>query len=129
MAGHTPISFGALPPAVPLVKEGRLRALAITSGARTRALPDVPTIADAGYPDVAADIWTAVLAPAGTSPEIVSQLRDHISAIVSTPDVSERLASLGFSPLALSPEESAGHIRAEHLKWAKVIELAGIKAE
>ncbi len=97
LAGHTPISFGALPPAVQHVKEGKLRALAITSAAAADALAGVPTIAQAGYPDIAADIWTAVLVPAGTPKEIAALLQREIAKIIARPDVRERMAALGLS--------------------------------
>jgi tripartite-type tricarboxylate transporter receptor subunit TctC len=77
VAGHTPISFGAMAPAVPLVKDGQLRALAVTSKARTQALPDVPTMAEAGYPEVEGSSWTAVAVPAGTPKEIVATAQPH----------------------------------------------------
>src|SRR5262245_41730573 len=82
LTGHTPISFGALPPAVQHVKQGKLRALAITSTAPSDALVGVPTIAQAGYPDFAADIWTAVLVPAGTPKDIVALLQREIARLV-----------------------------------------------
>jgi tripartite-type tricarboxylate transporter receptor subunit TctC len=129
MAGHTPISFGALPPAVPLVKDGRLRALAMTSTMRSSALPDCPNIAESGYPDIAADIWTALLVPARTSRDIVSRLHEEVARIVSLPEVRGRLAALGYAPLASSPEDSATQMLAESQKWAKVIKTAGIKPE
>jgi tripartite-type tricarboxylate transporter receptor subunit TctC len=127
LAGHTPISFGALPPAVEHVKEGKLRALAITSNAPSDALPGVPTIAQAGYPDFAADIWTAVLVPAGCPKEIVSLLQREIARVVALPEIKERMAPLGFQSVGNTPDECAKHIRAEAARWAKVISDAGIK--
>ena len=127
LSGHTPISFGALPPAVQHVKEGKLRALAITSAAPSDALPGVPTIAQAGYPDLAADIWTAVLVPAGCPKEIVSLLQREIARLMSLPETRERMAALGYQPVANTPEECAKHLTAEATRWAKVIRDAGIK--
>lgn len=127
IAAHTPISFGALPPAIPHIKEGKLRALAITSTGRSRALPDVPTMAEAGYPDIAADIWNAVLVPAGTPYEIVSQLQRAIATVIAQPEVKDRLAGLGLIPVGNSPQECDAQIRAEIMKWAKVVRDAGIK--
>lgn len=129
LAGHTPISFGALPPAVPHVKEGKLRALAITSRKRSPALPDVPTTAEAGYPEIAADIWTAVLVPAGTPREIVDQLNRAIVTIVAQPETMARMAALGYVPVANSPDECDAEIRGEITKWAKVVRETGIKAQ
>jgi tripartite-type tricarboxylate transporter receptor subunit TctC len=128
LAGHTPISFGALPPAVQHVKEGKLRALAITSTTPSDALPDVPTIAQAGYPELAADIWTAVLVPAGCPKEVVSLLQREIAALLTSPQIRERMAALGYRPVGNTPEECAKHITTEATRWAKVIRDAGIKA-
>jgi len=127
LAGNTPVSFGALPPAVQHVKEGKLRALAITSTAPSDALTGVPTIAQAGYPDFAADIWTAVLVPAGTPKEIIALLQREIAKLVSLPEIKERMASLGYQPVANTPDECARHIETEATRWAKVIREAGIK--
>jgi tripartite-type tricarboxylate transporter receptor subunit TctC len=128
LAGHTPISFGALPPAVPHVRDGKLRALAVTSKNASPALPGVQTIADAGYPDIAADIWTAVLVPAGTPKDIVGSLQREIAKLVALPDVKQRMGALGYQPVGNSPDECAAHIEAETVKWAKVIREAGIRA-
>lgn len=128
IAGHTPISFGALPPAVPHVKEGKLRALALTSSTGSPALPGIPTMAEAGYPDIAADIWTAVLVPAGTPREIVGMLQQEIARLIKLPDVRERMATLGYQPVGNAPDECAAQIAAEIAKWGKVIRDAGIRA-
>lgn len=127
VAGHTPISFGALPPAVQHVKEGKVRALAITSATRSDALPDVGTTAQAGYPDVAADIWTAVLVPAGTPKDIVALLQSEIAKLVATPDVKQRLSKMGYDPVGDTPDQCAKFISSEATRWAKVIREAGIK--
>ena len=127
VAGHTPISFGALPPAVPHIKEGKLRALAVTSNTPSAALADVPSIAQAGYPDIAGDIWTAVLVPAGTPKDITELLQGEIARLIALPDVKDRMASMGFQPVGNTPDECAVHIKAEASKWAKVIRDAGIK--
>lgn len=129
LAGHTPISFGALPPAVQHVKEGKLRALAITSDAASEALAGVPTIAQAGYPGIAADIWTAVLVPAGTPKDIAALLQREIAKLVAVPDVKTKMAGLGYIPVANTPDECASHIASEATRWAKVIKDAGIKAQ
>src|ERR1700704_1433080 len=126
VAGHTPVSFGAVTPAVPLVKDGKLRALAVTSKTRTKALPDTPTMAEAGYPEVEGTSWAAVVVPAGTPKEIIAQLQRMIAVIVTLPDVKERLAPLGFEPVANTPDECAEFFRAEMAKWSKVIKAAGI---
>ena len=129
VAGHTPISFGALPPAVPHVKDGKLRAVALTSKTNTQVLPGVPTSAQAGYPDIAADIWSAVLVPAGTPKDIVALLQGEIGKVLKLPAVNERMAALGYEPVANTPEECSAQIATEITKWAKVIKDAGIKAQ
>jgi len=129
IAGHTPISFGVPAPAVMHIKEGRLRALAVTSRTRSQALPDVPTMAEAGYPDIEGDAWYAVVVPAGTPKEIIALLHREIVKIVMLPELQERLVSLGFERVANTPDEFAAQIKTEIAKWAGVIRAAGIKAE
>jgi tripartite-type tricarboxylate transporter receptor subunit TctC len=129
VAGHTPISFGALPPAVPHVKKGSLRALAFTSNSGSQVLQGVPTIAEAGYPDIAADIWTAVLVPAGTPRDIIALLQQEIAKLLKLTKAQERMAAVGYQPLGNAPEECAAQISTEITKWAKVIRDAGIKAQ
>ncbi|WP_458179700.1 Bug family tripartite tricarboxylate transporter substrate binding protein [Bradyrhizobium sp. 14AA] len=87
LAGHTPVSFGALPPAIQHVEENKLRALALTSKTHSEALPDVPSIAEAGYPDIAADIWTAVLVPAGTPKEYIGLLQREFAKLIARAEV------------------------------------------
>ncbi|MBX9843558.1 MAG: tripartite tricarboxylate transporter substrate binding protein [Xanthobacteraceae bacterium] len=129
VAGHTPTSFGALTPAVPLVKDGKLRALAVTSRTRAKALPDVPTMAEAGYPDVEGASWAAVVVPAGTPREIIVQLQRMIAGVVVMPDVKERLDALGFEPVVNTPDECTAFFKAESAKWSKVIKAAGLRAD
>jgi tripartite-type tricarboxylate transporter receptor subunit TctC len=129
VAGHTPIGFNALTPAVPQIKEGKLRALAVTSKTRSQILPDVPTMTEAGYPDIAGDSWVGVLVPAGTPKEIVALLHREIAKIIALPDMKERLATLGFEPVVSTPAEFASQIRLEIETWAKVIRAAKIKAQ
>ncbi|HXW48978.1 MAG TPA: tripartite tricarboxylate transporter substrate-binding protein, partial [Xanthobacteraceae bacterium] len=92
VGGHTPISFGATAPAVALIKSGALHALAVTGKARSPTLPEIPTMAEAGFPDVEGSTWTAVVVPAGTPKEIVAELNRLIVAGLSQPDVKEKLA-------------------------------------
>jgi tripartite-type tricarboxylate transporter receptor subunit TctC len=126
MGGHTPIAFTALPPAIAAIKDGKLRALALTSEQRVPSLPDVPTMAEAGVQGHEADTLTSVLAPAGTPKEIIDLLYREIAAIVAMPDVKEKLTSLGFLPIANRPDEFAQRIDVELKKWAKVIRDAKI---
>jgi tripartite-type tricarboxylate transporter receptor subunit TctC len=129
VAGHTPIGFNALTPAVPQIKAAKLRALAVTSKARSQILADVPTMTEAGYPDIAGDSWVGVLVPAGTPKEIITLLHREIAKIIALPDMKERLATLGFEPVVSTPEEFAKQIKIEIETWAKVIRAANIKAQ
>src|SRR5215470_3242784 len=129
LGGHTPISFVVLSPAVPLVKEGKMRALAVLSTTRSGALPDVPTIVEAGYPGIEADTQQCVLAPAGTPREIVDLIYREIVAALATPEMKERMATLGFVPVANTPAEFARMIGPEVARWKQVIREANIKAD
>ena len=113
---------------MPQVKEGKLRALAVASKMRSRALPDVPTMAEAGYPDMEGEVWLAVIVPARTPKELVSLLHREIVRIIALPDMKERLAVLGLEMVGSTPEECAAQFRTELAKWSKVIRAAGIKA-
>jgi tripartite-type tricarboxylate transporter receptor subunit TctC len=129
IGGHTPIVFTSIASAAAQVTSGTLRALAVTSARRSPALPDVPTLAESGAPGQESDIILGVLVPAGTSPEIIDRLHREIVRIVAMPDVRERLAALGFEPIAGSPREFADRIKWEIDKWAKVIRAADIKPQ
>jgi tripartite-type tricarboxylate transporter receptor subunit TctC len=129
IAGHTPIAFTVVTPVVPQVKEGKLRALAVTTPKRSSALPEVPTLGEAGLPDQEADTMQGILVPAGTPKAIIDLLHREIVKIMGLPDVKERMAVLGFEPVANTPEEFAVRIKTEIPKWAKVIGDANIKAE
>jgi tripartite-type tricarboxylate transporter receptor subunit TctC len=129
VGGHTPIAFTAMPPAAPQIREGRLRALAVTSAMRSPALPDVPTMAEAGLAGHEAYTLQGALAPAGTPKEIVDLLHREILKVVAMPDVKERFAALGFDIIANTPSEFAAQIKVEMEKWAKVIRDAKIKTE
>jgi tripartite-type tricarboxylate transporter receptor subunit TctC len=128
VAGHTPICFASPSPAAQQVIEGRLRGLAVTSKARSRSLPDVPTTAEAGFPGVAGDNWQGVVVPAGTPREVIGFLHHEIVTILALADVKERLAVLGFEPVASTPAEFARQARSEFDAWARVIRASGIKA-
>jgi tripartite-type tricarboxylate transporter receptor subunit TctC len=129
LGGHTPFAFVVLAPAVPQVKEGKLRALAVLSAQRSSALPDVPTIGEAGFPGQEADTLMGVLVPAATPKAIVAILHQAIARIVAQPEMKERLDAIGFVPVANTPDEFAAVIAAETMRWGKVIKDAGIKAE
>ena len=129
VAGHTPICLAAPAPIVPQVKDGNLRALAVAYKTRLKALADVPTMAEAGYPDIEFDNWFGVLVPAGTPGEIIAHLNREIIQSMALPAVKMSLVTLGFDPVGSTPEEFAKQIEIELEKWAKVIRAANIKVE
>jgi tripartite-type tricarboxylate transporter receptor subunit TctC len=128
IGGHTPVVLTSIASAAGHIKGGSLRAIAVTSAQRSSALPDVPTLAETGASGQESEIIAGVLVPGGTPPEIVDRLNRAIVKVVATPDVRERLATLGFEPIAGTPQEFADRIRQEIAQWAKVIKSAGIKA-
>lgn len=129
VGGHTPISFGALAPAVPLIKDGQLRPLAVTGKARSPTLPDIPTMVEAGFPEVEGATWTAVVVPAGTPKDIIAELHRLIVASLAQPDVKEKLAAIAYVPIGNSPEECAAFFKAEMAKWGPIIKAAGLRAD
>jgi len=129
IAGHTPICFAAMSAAAPQARAGKLRVLAVLSRRASPSMPDVPTIAAAGFPGFDGDGWVGALVPSGTPKEIVALLNKQINAIIALPDSKEKLTSLGLDPVGGTPEQFARDMRAEGEKWAKVIKAANIKAK
>lgn len=129
LGGHTPIAFTVLTPAVPQIKEGLLRALAVTTPKRSPAVPEVPTLAEAGLLDQEADTIVGILVPSGTPQSIVVSLHGAIVGAMGQPDATEKLAALGFEAIASAPDEFAARIATDIPKWASVIRAANIKAE
>jgi len=127
--GHTPIAFVAMPPATALVKDGKLRGLAVTSKQRSPALPDVPTMAEVGILNQEADTFQGLFVPATTPQPIVDLLQREIAKILARPETRAKFAELGFETIGSSPEQFAAQIRTEIARWGKVIKDAGIKAE
>ncbi|TMG75618.1 MAG: tripartite tricarboxylate transporter substrate binding protein, partial [Betaproteobacteria bacterium] len=129
LGGQVQIMFSTMPPALPHVKDGKLRALAVTSRKRSPATPELPTIDEAALPGFEAITWHGVVAPAGTPAAIIAWLNREIVAILHLPEVVERLSGQGAEALGSTPEEFAAYIKSESAKWAKVVRESGAKAE
>ncbi|MBK7661132.1 MAG: tripartite tricarboxylate transporter substrate binding protein [Betaproteobacteria bacterium] len=129
VGGQTTMAFATMPTVMPMVKAGRLRALAVIGTTRAAALPDVPTVAESGLPGFAVSNWIGLFAPAGTPPEIVRRLNAEVLKIMQSPEVVKRLESEGAKFLPMTAEQFADFQKAELLKWGKAIREAGIKAE
>jgi tripartite-type tricarboxylate transporter receptor subunit TctC len=127
VGGHTPIAFTTIPPALSLIKEGKVRALAVLSKKRAPALPDVQTMEEAGFPDQEGNNFQGLLVPAGTPQPIVELLHREVASVVKTPDVVQRFEALGIDVVANTPEQFAGQIDSEIEKWRKVIKDAQLK--
>ena len=129
LSGDVPLSF-ALPGAtLQFLASGRLKAVAVTGPRRIAALPDVPTVAEAGFPGFEVTSWHSILAPAGTPPEIVARLNQELVQIIQMPDVQERLAALGMEPAGSTSEQLAVEIRTEVARWGPVVRHAAIRVE
>jgi tripartite-type tricarboxylate transporter receptor subunit TctC len=130
VAGNqVPIACTVLPPVVPHIQAGRLRALAVTADKRSSALPDVPTMAEVGFKGQEADTLAGLLVPAGTPKAVVAKLSAEIQRILAQPDIRERIAAQGYDVIASTPEQFAAQIRLEVEKWGKVIRAAGIRVD
>ncbi|MFZ9196710.1 MAG: Bug family tripartite tricarboxylate transporter substrate binding protein [Burkholderiales bacterium] len=126
LSGEVQVMFGGAINTVPLVKGGKLRALAVAGDRRAKALPDVPTVAEAGFPGYEANTWNGMLAPAGTPRAIVMRLNQEMMKILGTREVIEYMTADGAEPAGNTPDHFAAYIRSEHAKWAKVIKDAKI---
>ena len=129
LAGQVGLYFSGISSALPFVKEGKLRGIAVTSAKRTAVVPDMPTFAESGLPGYEVGNWYAVLAPAATAPALVARLNTEVNKALQGADVRKRFLELAADPLGSTPAELAAYIRSEITKWAKVIKLAGIKPE
>src|SRR5690606_34601695 len=124
--GQAQASFNNAYSAMPHVKAGRLKALAVTSAVRTRAAPDLPTVAESGFPGYEVTGWFGVLAPAKTPRVLVAKLNGEIVRILRLPEVEQRLIAQAADPVASDPDAFARHIAAETRKWAELIKRTGI---
>jgi tripartite-type tricarboxylate transporter receptor subunit TctC len=129
LGGHISMMFDNLPSALPVIKEGKVRALGVTSAKRSPSAPDIPTLAEQGLPGFDADSWFAIFAPANTPKDVVAKLNAELNRIYQLPDVQAKLKTLGLDPILGTPEKLATYQRAEIAKWAKVVKDSGAKAE
>ena len=130
--GDMDVMFDNLPSSMQLIKSGKLKALAVTSSQRSAALPDVPTLEEAGGPALKgfeASSWFGLLAPAGTSPEIVSRIQQEAAKSMVTPAIKEKLLLQGAVPGGNTPQQFTAFIDAEHTKWARVVKVSGAKVD
>jgi tripartite-type tricarboxylate transporter receptor subunit TctC len=129
IAGQVEILFGSLPAVLPHAKSGRVRALAVGTPKRSPSLPEVPTVAESGYPGFDASLWLAIMAPAGTPAPVIERLNKEIIAAVRSKETAETLDKNGAEPLTSTPAELAAMIRDGVVKYAKVVKDAGVKPE
>jgi tripartite-type tricarboxylate transporter receptor subunit TctC len=129
VGGRVQIMFDAAPSLIQHVRSGKLRVFGAASGERNRLLPDVPTFAELGYPQVAVSLWYGLLAPAGTPAPVIDKLNAAIGKVLASSEVVERLHAQGAEPMAGTPAAFAAFMREESAKWASVVKQAGVKAE
>ncbi len=129
LAGQTQFMFTTIPPALPHVNSGRLKALSVAHSKRSALLPQLPTTAEGGAPGVEASSWNGVLVRAGAAPAIITRLHTELSAIMMQPELRERLAAAGVEPMINTPEEFARYIASETARYAKVIAASGARID
>jgi tripartite-type tricarboxylate transporter receptor subunit TctC len=129
LGGRITMIFDNMPSALPLIKSGEVRAIAVTSATRSAAAPTIPTIAESGLPGFEATSWFALLAPAGLSREVQARISTETARVLALPDVREKLALLGLDAAPGTPEALATFIQSETIKWAKVVKESGAKLD
>ncbi|HEV2039646.1 MAG TPA: tripartite tricarboxylate transporter substrate binding protein [Casimicrobiaceae bacterium] len=129
IAGNTQIAIGSLVQMLPQIQGGKLKALGVGSAKRIAALPDLPTISEAGVPGYEVTNWWGIVVPAGTPRSIIDRLHKDLTAVVASPETKKRFETEGAEPLSMSPDEFGRFIAAETIKWARVVKEAGIRAE
>jgi tripartite-type tricarboxylate transporter receptor subunit TctC len=129
LGNHTPVAFTALPPAIGTIKDGTLRGIAILAKERVAALPDLATNGEEGVPGLESDTLTGILAPAGTPKAIIDKWNAAIVTMAADPEVKKKLDTLGFIPIASSPDQFEDRIKSEAARWDKVIKAAGIHVD
>jgi tripartite-type tricarboxylate transporter receptor subunit TctC len=121
--------FATIPSVIQHVRSGRLRALAVTSLTRSAAVPEVPAVAEFGFPEFEASSWMGLFGPRDLPREIVDKISTEVARIVRTPDIRERLTQQGADPAGTGPDEFAAYVRAETTRWARVVRTSGAKPE
>jgi tripartite-type tricarboxylate transporter receptor subunit TctC len=129
LGGQVDIFFATMPAAMPFIKSGKLKTLAVTSEKRSVVLPNVPTIAESGMPGYSASTWYGIYAPKGTPTDIVHKIHEATVEVLKIPELREQLIQRGFEPIGNTPDQFASFISSEITKWAKVVKIAGIEPE
>jgi tripartite-type tricarboxylate transporter receptor subunit TctC len=129
IGGQVSLIFPTMPSAMPFIRSGRLRPVAVTSARRSPAAPEIPTITESGLPGYEAISWYGILAPARTPPQFVARLHEVLVSAIRAPDMQEKLAAQGLEPVGNTPQQFSAVIRSEIAKWAKVVQASGAKPE
>ncbi|MDB5809390.1 MAG: LacI family transcriptional regulator [Betaproteobacteria bacterium] len=129
IAGQVAYYFGTMPSSLPLARAGKLRALGVTSLQRSPAAPDVPTIAESGYPKFETAAWYGLMFPAGTPREIIAKLNAAMMVVLAMPDIRDRLVHEGSEPMGSTPAQFGAYIKSEIAKWSSVVKAANLKAD
>jgi tripartite-type tricarboxylate transporter receptor subunit TctC len=129
LAGRIDMFIGAINSLLPLIKDGKLRAIAATSRVRIPSLPDIPTMAEAGLAGVEVGSGVGLVAPAGTPPDVVDTLNGEIAKIIATPGFHQRMAAIGVDVVGTTPADYAKMLKDDYEKWGKVVEASGLKPQ
>jgi tripartite-type tricarboxylate transporter receptor subunit TctC len=127
LAGRVPLMTSTMPPALPHIKTGKVRVLAVTSAKRSAALPDVPTVAESGVAGYEAIAWQGLVAPAGTPRPVIARINAEFVKVLKQPDITAKLGEQGYETVASTPEWFTQYIKSEIVKWTRVIKAAGVK--
>ncbi len=129
LAGDVHLMIDGLPSSLPHITAGKMRALAVTSVARSSALPNTPTMAESGFPGFSADAWNGLFVPKGTPQPIIEKIHTEVAAILKVPAVQERFAALGLNPIGSTPAEYTAYVQAEIDKWGRFVRVSGAKVD
>ena len=128
LSGEATLYFDTPSGTLPHIRSGKLRALAVTTLARSATLPDVPTMAESGFPGFEVNVWNGLIAPAGTPRDIVTRMQAEVVKALALPDVKQRFAAIGFETVGSTPAEFGAYVEKELAKWRKVVQDAGMSA-